>query len=78
MNWPWNPYGMGLLKLYFGADPRRLAPQQLEAHEDRLREYQQLEQCRRIEAPEGVMHAIEAGIGHEREYVRFWKRLGGG
>ena len=31
-----------------------------------------------MNAPDGVMHAIEAGIGHEREYVRFWKRLGGG
>ena len=69
----------GLLKLFFGADPRKLAPQQLEAHEERLREYEaQLEECRRINAPPGSIHAIEAGIGHEREYVRFWKRLGGG
>jgi PadR family transcriptional regulator AphA len=68
----------GLLKLFFGADPGKLAPQQLETHEEKLREYEaQLEQCRAIDAPEGVMHAIEAGIGHEREYVRFWKRLGG-
>jgi DNA-binding PadR family transcriptional regulator len=68
----------GLLKLFFGADPKRLAPQQLEAHKDRLREYEaQLEQCRQIDAPAGVIHAIEAGIGHEREYVRFWGRLGG-
>jgi PadR family transcriptional regulator, regulatory protein AphA len=68
----------GLLKLFFGADPRKLAPQQLETHEEKLREYEaQLEECRRIDAPEGVIHAIEAGIGHEREYVRFWKRLGG-
>jgi PadR family transcriptional regulator AphA len=67
----------GLLKLFFGADPKRLAPRQLEAHEARLREYEtQLEECRRMEAPRGIMHAIEAGIGHEREYVRFWKRLG--
>jgi PadR family transcriptional regulator AphA len=67
----------GLLKLFFGADPRKLAPQQLEAHEERLREYEaQLEQCRAIKAPKGAMHAIEAGIGHEREYVRFWSKLG--
>ena len=50
---------------------------QLETHEAKLREYEaQLEECRRIDAPEGIIHAIEAGIGHEREYVRFWKRLG--
>jgi PadR family transcriptional regulator AphA len=67
----------GLLKLFFGADPRKLAPQQLEAHEERLREYEaQLEQCRQLRAPAGIIHAIEAGIGHEREYVRFWKGLG--
>lgn len=69
----------GLLKLFFGADPRKLAPRQLETHEAKLREYEgQLEEANRVGAPEGVVHAIEAGIGHEREYVRFWKRLGGG
>jgi hypothetical protein len=69
----------GLLKLFFGADPRKLAPQQLETHEEKLREYQaQLEQARQAGLPDGVQHAIEAGIGHEREYVRFWRRLGGG
>jgi PadR family transcriptional regulator AphA len=69
----------GLLKLFFGADPKSLAPPQLEAHEERLREYEDLLQlCRQMNAPDGVLHAAEAGIGHEREYVRFWKRLGGG
>jgi PadR family transcriptional regulator, regulatory protein AphA len=67
----------GLLKLYFGADPKKLAPDQLQAHKGRLREYEaQLEQCRQMDAPEGIIHAIEAGIGHEREYVRFWSKLG--
>lgn len=67
----------GLLKLFFGADARKLAPWQLEAHEAKLREYEaQLEECRRIDASEGIIHAIECGVGHEREYVRFWKRLG--
>jgi PadR family transcriptional regulator AphA len=66
----------GLLKLFFGAEPKQLAPQQLEAHRGRLGVYEaQLEQCRQINAPAGVIHAIEAGIGHEREYVRFWSRL---
>jgi len=66
----------GLLKLFFGADPSSLAADQLEAHEGRLREYEsQLEECRRMKAPAGITHAIEAGIGHEREYVRFWSKL---
>ena len=69
----------GLLKLFFGADPKSLAPPQLEAHGERLREYEDLlQQCRQMNAADGVVHAVEAGIGHEREYVRFWKRLGGG
>jgi PadR family transcriptional regulator AphA len=68
----------GLLKLFFGADPKKLAPRQLQAHEEKLREYEaQLKECLAMKAPEGVIHAIEAGIGHEREYVRYWKRLGG-
>jgi hypothetical protein len=25
--------------------------------------------------PEGMRLALEAGIGHAREYVRFWSRL---
>jgi DNA-binding PadR family transcriptional regulator len=69
----------GLLKLFFGADPKTLAPPQLEAHTVRLREYEELlEYGREMGAPAGAIHAVEAGIGHEREYVRFWKRLGGG
>ena len=66
----------GLLKLYFGADPAKLADDQLEAHKEKLREYErQLEECQRLKAPPGTIHAIEAGIGHEREYVRFWSKL---
>jgi DNA-binding PadR family transcriptional regulator len=66
----------GLLKLFFGADAKKLAPQQLEAHEERLRVYEaQLEECRKMKVPPGIIHAIEAGIGHEREYVRFWSKL---
>ncbi len=66
----------GLLKLYFGADPAKLAADQLDAHRVRLREYEGLlEECRRMKALPGTIHAIEAGIGHEREYVRFWSKL---
>jgi PadR family transcriptional regulator AphA len=66
----------GLLKLYFGADPAKLAERQLEAHRGKLEEYErQLEACERARTPEGIRLAIEAGIGHEREYIRFWARL---
>jgi PadR family transcriptional regulator, regulatory protein AphA len=66
----------GLLKLFFGADPGKLAEAQLEAHRAKLREYErQLEECKLLKAPRGVMLALESGIGHEREYVRFWSKL---
>jgi DNA-binding PadR family transcriptional regulator len=63
----------GLLKLFFGADPQTLAPAQLARHQQRLSDYQQL--AAEAEMTEGMRLALEAGIGHEREYVRFWTRL---
>jgi PadR family transcriptional regulator AphA len=66
----------GILKLYFGGDPAQLAKRQVEAHERKLKEYkEQLADCRQADAPSQITLAIEAGIGHEREYVRFWSKL---
>jgi PadR family transcriptional regulator AphA len=64
----------GLLQLFFGADPQRLAEVQLEVHQRKLDEYLALQDA----AEGGPALALEAGIGHEREYVRFWKRLARG
>jgi PadR family transcriptional regulator AphA len=65
----------GILKLFFGADPAALGHEQLEMHRKRLREYEQLHAEIEEQAPAGVRLALEAGIGHEREYVRFWSNL---
>lgn len=65
----------GLLRLYFGADPAALASIQLEAHRENLRHLGELESMVTADVPEGVRLALEAGIGHAREYVRFWSRL---
>jgi PadR family transcriptional regulator, regulatory protein AphA len=62
----------GLLRLYFGADPAALAEVQLEAHIERLRLF---ESFREADVPEGARLVLEAGIGHEREYARFWSAL---
>jgi DNA-binding PadR family transcriptional regulator len=62
----------GLLRLYFGADPAKLAEQQLAAHRENLRRF---EAMRSEDAPKGPRLALEAGIGHEREYLRFWSEL---
>jgi PadR family transcriptional regulator AphA len=62
------------LKLFFGGDPSRLAAAQLVAHTRRLSEFEELlEQL--PDAPEGWRLALDSGIGHERESVRFWERL---
>jgi PadR family transcriptional regulator AphA len=66
----------GLLKLFLGADPEGLAQTQIERHERRLAEYERmLEQGGQM--PEGMRLALEGGVGHQREYVRFWSRLAG-
>lgn len=59
----------GLLKLFCGSEPVALAETQIERHEERLSAYEQLADQ---DMTEGMRLALEAGIGHEREYVRFW------
>jgi PadR family transcriptional regulator, regulatory protein AphA len=63
----------GLLKLFCGADPAALAEAQLGRHERRLHAYREL--AEQPDLAQGVRLALESGIGHEREYVRFWSRL---
>ena len=68
----------GLLKLAFGSDPRELARTQLEGHEQRLAELQVMARTLQVAgASEGARLVAEAGIGHQREYIRFWKRVAG-
>lgn len=62
------------LKLFFGGDPRRLAATQLQAHKRRLEEYEQVAEGAEA-LPRGQALALECGIGHEREFIRFWSRL---
>lgn len=63
----------GLLKLFCGADPKALAKAQLDGHERRLASYEAM--LGDGEMPSGMRLALESGIGHEREYVRFWSRV---
>ena len=63
----------GLLKLFCGADPATLAEAQLERHQRRLHSYEEL--LAQTDLAEGAKLSLESGIGHEREYVRFWSRL---
>jgi PadR family transcriptional regulator AphA len=63
----------GLLKLFSGADPGPLAEDQLEQHQRRLHSYEAL--LEGTDLSDGMRLSLEAGIGHAREYVRFWTRV---
>jgi DNA-binding PadR family transcriptional regulator len=65
----------GLLKLFCGADPGPLAAAQLERHRRRLASYEEL--LDQTDLSEGMRLSLEAGIGHEKEFVRFWSGVGG-
>jgi PadR family transcriptional regulator, regulatory protein AphA len=63
----------GLLKLFCGSDPAPLAQSQLETHKQRLQAYEQTAAL--SDLPVHTRLALESGIGHEREYIRFWSRV---
>jgi len=65
----------GLLKLFFGADPKTLAEAQVPAHQRKLAGYEELLEEMGDAAPTGMRLSLESGIGHEREWIRFWSRL---
>jgi DNA-binding PadR family transcriptional regulator len=64
----------GTLKLFFGGDRGVLAASQLQAHQRRLELFERLH-ASIPDAPLGQRLALECGIGHEREFIRFWTRL---
>jgi DNA-binding PadR family transcriptional regulator len=66
----------GLLQLFLGADRARLAEAQLAAHRGNLAELERIQaESREADVSDGSRLALEAGIGHAREYVRFWTRV---
>ena len=65
----------GLLKLYFGADPKRVATERAELHRRKLAEYETLTAQGSPEEAQGPWLALQAGLAHEREWVRFWDAL---
>ena len=65
----------GLLKLYFGADPAAVAAEQAELHRGKLAEYETYVAHASPEEAEGPWLALQAGLAHEREWVRYWEKL---
>ena len=66
-----------LLKLFFGADPRRLAQAQVPSHREKVTEYEAIRDGMPENVPEGPRRALEAGIRYESEMLRFWEELAG-
>jgi PadR family transcriptional regulator AphA len=66
---------LGLLKLFFGADPAELAKVQLEAHRAELAEYEQIRDGMPDEVPEGPRLALEFGIREAHTWIDFWEDL---
>lgn len=71
----WELRDTGLLKIFLGADPAALAPAQIAAHRRRLAEFEAL---REVEMAAGMRLALEAGLGFERQYIRFWEAVATG
>lgn len=63
----------GLLKVFFESDVEPIAEMQLEAHERKLAEYEALRNRETGQEPMGMRLSLRAGIGHEKEWIRFWK-----
>jgi PadR family transcriptional regulator, regulatory protein AphA len=66
---------LALLKLFFGGDPAELGEAQLEAHRRQLAEYEAMRRMDPGDGARGPWLALDSGIGHEREWVRFWERV---
>jgi len=66
-----------LLKLFFGADPKRLAAAQVEANRARLVEYEAIRDSMPDDVPPGPRQALEMGIRFERAAIEFWEDLAG-
>jgi PadR family transcriptional regulator AphA len=62
----------GILKLFFGGEPKPLAEAQLSTHQQRLAELENLAERIAGHVSPGFLLTVRAGIGHEREWVRFW------
>jgi PadR family transcriptional regulator AphA len=66
---------LGLLKLFFGADPAELAGVQLAAHRAELAEYERIRDGLADDVADGPRLALELGIRQARTWIGFWEEL---
>jgi PadR family transcriptional regulator, regulatory protein AphA len=71
----------GLLKLFFGADPRSIAPGLVERYTERLGVYRDIRATLAASgdpAARGALLTLEAGIAHAELWIGYWSRLAEG
>jgi DNA-binding PadR family transcriptional regulator len=68
---------VSLIKVFFGAPRGPIAQRQLAAHEQLLQTYESLHALltASAESEPGVLSTLEAGIGHERAMIAYWRGL---
>ena len=57
--------------------PARLAEAQLETHRAKLEEYEAVAEAASADHDRGPWRTLQAGLEHERTWVRFWEELAG-
>lgn len=62
---------LALLKVFFGADPKVIGPEQVRMHRERLAQYRELEALR-SDLPDGVQATLDFGLRYEKALVEFW------
>jgi DNA-binding PadR family transcriptional regulator len=71
---------LGLLKLFFGADPTAIAPGLVERYTDKLATYRALHaglSAAGDPSAAGALLTLEAGIAHAEVWIAYWSRLAG-
>ncbi|HPU14058.1 MAG TPA: PadR family transcriptional regulator [Aeromicrobium sp.] len=63
---------LGILKLFFGADPQVLGPVQILEHQKTLAKYEQMERDMPEGMSAGVLGTLQFGLEYERWMVKFW------
>jgi DNA-binding PadR family transcriptional regulator len=64
---------LGVLKLFFGADPAVVAEHQIAAHKAKLAEYRALRADVLAVIEPGQLRALDLGIVHEQAMIEMWR-----
>jgi PadR family transcriptional regulator AphA len=66
---------LAFLKLFFGADPAKMAEAQLAALRSLLDFYETAHTSEVVEGPDGPRQTLEAGIDYVKTSIRVWERI---